>query len=181
MFYLKTDRDARTGGTREDEIVDTIVVHAISEFIEIGDPMILTSHHDEVEKAMYCIDFLRSRNLGAHYFITPSGDLILERDPRHIVWHARRYNERSIGIECMVPGIHTYQSFTAKMVYGPHADSRVTDTLVDLIGELVNTYPIKQIRGHYEIDPKRKTDPGEYINMDLLRDRLSWKNPDGVR
>ena len=176
MFYLKTEMDARTGGTRDDSVIDTIVVHAISEFIEIGDMMLTTSHHGEVEKAMYCIDFLRKNNLGAHYFITPSGDLILEKDPRHIVWHARRFNERSIGIECMVPGVHTYQSFTARILRGPHADDKIMDTLALLISDIVSNYPIKQIYGHYEVDPKRKTDPGEYINMDLLRDRLLWKN-----
>jgi len=51
--------------------------------------------------------------------------------------------------------------------------------LQELIQSLINKYPIKDIVGHSDIAPSRKTDPGPYFEWDKIKncfDKLINKN-----
>ncbi|MFZ9615012.1 MAG: N-acetylmuramoyl-L-alanine amidase, partial [Candidatus Methylopumilus sp.] len=75
-------------------------------------------------------------------------------------------NDFSIGIE--LEG-SDYDAFETKQYV----------SLKELIQSLINEYPIKDIVGHSDIAPSRKTDPGPYFEWDTIKncfDELINKN-----
>jgi N-acetyl-anhydromuramyl-L-alanine amidase AmpD len=127
-----------------------IVVHAIAEFIRLKDCDV------------YSPRFLRSRGESAHAFITPSGETIRTRRDNQIAWHARAqgHNFKSLGIEFMVPGAHTWDTFR-EAIKGDWVRGRQYDAGVELALDWIENNPIKEIVQHSIIDPENKADPGE--------------------
>jgi N-acetyl-anhydromuramoyl-L-alanine amidase len=101
-----------------------------------------------------------------------SAHLLIERDGAAVqfvsclerAWHAGvsefeqrvRCNDFSIGIE--LEGTDD----------DPYADAQYA-TLQQLIEQLVSRYPIRAVRGHCDIAPGRKTDPGPAFDWRRLR------------
>lgn len=90
-------------------------------------------------------------------------------------WFGAAYNPSDV-----VEAIHRNQStpkywhvFTAEQI----------ETVTQLCSELIEAYPnIRQILGHEEIAPSRKTDPGPAFPLDKLREKLlgSDRRSDGA-
>jgi len=76
-----------------------IILHAMGEFID-------TDGRD-----YFAADFLKKLGLSAHMLITPSGVAIKCREYNQGAYHAKGYNTNTLGIEFLVPGLHTYESF----------------------------------------------------------------------
>lgn len=127
---------------------ERIVIHAMGEFID-------TDPHD-----YYAPEFLRKIGLSAHAFITPSGVIIKSRKCSQGAYHAKGYNVNSLGIEFLVPGVHTYSTFieTIKM---PYLTSAQYQAGIDLVRHWVKEYDIRSISRHSDLSPGRKVDPGE--------------------
>lgn len=146
-----------------------VVIHAVGEYIDTGKPG---------EFSQYCVDFLRARDELPHYFITPSGIVLRAWGHKYIANHARGYNSESIGIELMLPGHWTYDTFVKELTStAPEMrledNARRLDSLHKLLGELLDIYPEARIVGHAEIDPTRKVDPGGYAMLGTLRTRFN--------
>ena len=100
--------------------------------------------------------------VGTHYFIKKSGEIILMVPDLYVAWHAgasqwknyKSINYNSIGIEISNTGHkHGYKSFTKKQIR----------SIKKLSLFLIKKYKInnRYILGHSDIAPERKKDPGE--------------------
>lgn len=127
---------------------ERIVIHSMAEFID-------TDPHD-----YYAPEFLRKIGLSAHAFITPSGVIIQSRKHSQGAYHSKGYNTDSLGIEFLVPGIHTYSTFV-EAIKTPYLTDIQYRAGVDLVRRLIKEYDIKSIDRHSDLSPTRKVDPGE--------------------
>ena len=64
-----------------------IIVHAMAEYLDMKDAPVFAS------------DFLESMGYSAHLLILPNGDKIKCRENNQGAFHARGFNENSLGIE----------------------------------------------------------------------------------
>ena len=115
-------------------------------------------------------------NVSCHYFITTTGKLIHMVPDLYVAWHAgqsnwsnqKSLNYNSIGIEISNPGHeHGYIKFNEKQI----------KCLISISKFLIKKYKInkKNILGHSDIAPLRKTDPGEKFPWKQL-----YKNKIGI-
>lgn len=106
---------------------------------------------------------IRGIKVSAHFLIRRDGRLIQFVPCVQRAWHAgvsswqghERCNDFSIGIE--LEGTDE----------APFTDAQY-DTLLPLLQQLKQTYPIQDIVGHSDIAPGRKTDPGPYFDWSRL-------------
>ena len=115
-----------------------VVIHAMAEFIEGG------------EGDFFAKDLLDNLGLSAHYLICPSGVVIQCRGDYEGAYHAKGHNKDSIGIEILVPGIHTYGTFIERIKTPYHTGEQYT-SLVKLCRE----YKRLPFVRHSDIDPER--------------------------
>lgn len=126
-----------------------IVIHAMGEYIQrAGD------------KPVHAIEYLRWRGFSAHAFITSSGVVIRGRHDWQGAYHAKRFNTDSLGVEFLVPGIHTYGSFKKKIKEN-YLTGYQYQAGVEFVLEWVKKYEIDLIERHSDISPDRKVDPGK--------------------
>lgn len=133
----------------------------------------LVLHYTGMKSARDALDRLTDSNgdnrVSAHYLIDEGGVVhrLVPEDRR--AWHAgiafwrgwRNINDRSIGIELVNPG-HEFG-------YTPFPDVQMT-ALIDLALEIVSRHaiPARNVVGHSDIAPDRKTDPGELFDWRQL-------------
>jgi N-acetyl-anhydromuramoyl-L-alanine amidase len=155
--YVASDNcDARPADTD----ISLLVIHAISlppgEFDGPGVEQLFTNRLDLTQHPYYqALDGLR---VSAHFFVRRSGELLQFVPCALRAWHAgvsswqgrERCNDFSIGIE--MEGCDEL----------PFEDAQY-QTLTRLIAALRHRYPIRDIVGHADIAPGRKTDPGPYF------------------
>lgn len=127
-----------------------VVVHAMAEFVEQGN------------RDLPAWDLLAKLDLSAHAFVTPSGVVVRSRDDDQGAWHAKGFNRDSLGIEFLVPGVHTYSTFLKRMKE-PYLSDAQYAAGVELVREWVRRYEISpdQVVRHSDVDPGRKHDPGD--------------------
>jgi len=102
--------------------------------------------------------------VSSHFLIRRDGSLFQFVSCLDRAWHAgesswnqiNNCNDFSIGIE--LEG-SDYDAFETKQYI----------SLKELIQSLINEYPIKDIVGHSDIAPSRKTDPGPYFEWDKIK------------
>ena len=111
---------------------------------------------------------LRELRVAAHFLVRRRGELVQFVGTDLRAWHAgassflgrERCNDFSIGIE--LEG-SDFDAFT-------DAQYRV---LTALTLALQQHYPLKDIQGHSDIAPGRKTDPGPYFDWQRYRSKLA--------
>ena len=121
-------------------------------------------HYTGMKKETLAIKRLCNFNskVSAHYFIKKNGDILNLVPDLFEAWHAgksrwgnyKSLNKYSIGIEIQNSGHENkYEKFTLNQI----------DSLKKLLKKLIINYKInkKNILGHSDIAPDRKTDPGE--------------------
>lgn len=148
--------------------ISLIVIHGISlpprQFGGQGVEQLFTNQLDPSEDPYY--EKIQALRVSSHVFIRRNGDCIqfVPFDKR--AWHAgvscfegrEACNDFSIGIELEGTDQTPY---TASQYH----------SLLALIEQLLQAYPSippHNIRGHNEIAPGRKTDPGEYFMWQVL-------------
>lgn len=111
--------------------------------------------HATVGNCLSSLNWLTNKEskVSAHYLVCKTGVIYKLVPVKYAAWHCgksnlEKANLRSIGIEIenKNDGIDPYTK-------------EQLESLEKLIKLLVRYYPIKYIYGHYEIAPKRKTDP----------------------
>lgn len=135
-----------------------IILHAIAEFIDL-DP-----------RDRYAPNYLEDLGISAHAFVTPTGTIIRCREDNQGAYHAKGNNTDSLGIEFMVPGVHTYATFI-KAIEKPYLTRVQYKAGAKMVKLWVDKYNIKKIVRHSDLSPSRKTDPGEGFGFDrFLKD-----------
>jgi N-acetylmuramoyl-L-alanine amidase len=133
----------------------------------------LVLHYTGMKTARDALERLTDPNgdsrVSAHYLIDEAGVVhrLVPEDRR--AWHAgiaywrgwRDINDRSIGIELVNPG-HEFG-------YTPFPDGQMT-ALIDLAPGIMSRHaiPARNVVGHSDIAPDRKTDPGELFDWRQL-------------
>lgn len=125
-----------------------VVIHAMAEWLEQG------------EVDYHATEFLIRQKLSAHAFVTPSGVIVRARTDGQIAWHARGHNERSLGVEFLVPGVHTYGTFL-DAIQEPYLTDAQYAAGVELVRGWCTRMTILEIKRHSDLDPGRKKDPGD--------------------
>ncbi|MBN06356.1 MAG: N-acetylmuramoyl-L-alanine amidase [Rhodospirillaceae bacterium] len=107
--------------------------------------------------------------VSAHYLVTVSGDLICMVDEGERAWHAgvsywrgaTNINSRSIGVEIENPGHENG--------YRPFSDIQM-DAVTRLCSDILSRHsiPARNVVGHSDVAPTRKTDPGELFDWPRL-------------
>ncbi len=148
----------------------------------------------------------------AHVIIDRDGSITQLVPFNIIAWHAGRsyyngrsgFNKYSIGIEMVNSGYLTKSGNVYRAWYGEafnpseviegihrnHTKPRFwhvytpeqIDAAYEFVQLIIDTYGIKEILGHEEIAPKRKTDPGPAFPLDKFRQRLlgTGRDEDGT-
>ena len=143
-----TDADLLRHGLPLIQEPKLLVIHAIGEYIKVREP------------AVAAIPFLNEQKLSAHLYIDPKGNKFQCRPFNKIAWHAKGFNEDSIGIEVGVAGEHDYGSFR-KRIKEDWVTNPQYGVLVESTIEILRDFPIATIVRHSDIDPTRKSDPGD--------------------
>lgn len=153
--------DARPAG----RAIELIVIHNISlpPGVFNGDAVIdlFTNQLDWDADPYY--EGIRGLKVSAHFFIRRDGRLIQFVPCAQRAWHAgastwqdcERCNDFSIGIEL--------EGTDAQ----PFTDAQYA-TLDSLVKQLKAAYPIRDVVGHSDIAPGRKTDPGPHFDWQRL-------------
>tara|TARA_R110000751_G_scaffold281256_2_gene383801 strand:- start:220 stop:747 length:528 start_codon:yes stop_codon:yes gene_type:complete len=152
-----------------------ICLHAMAEYLDL-------SPFDQ-----HAYEFLKAQGLGAHYLITPSGDTLNCADPTEMCYHAKGFNRWEgtrgdvglIGIEILVPGCHTYGSFTDAIKEPGWCGMGQWHETVELVKALKEEYDLKLwlkdgrtypwLVRHSDISPGRKVDPGAGFDYQAMR------------
>jgi len=158
--------DARPHGMA----IELIVIHNISlpPGVFDGDAVIdlFTNRLDWDAHPYY--QGIRGLEVSAHFFIRRDGSLIQFVPCTLRAWHAgtsswqgrERCNDFSIGIE--LEGSDDL----------PFTEAQYA-TLIPLVRQLKDSYPIRAVAGHSDIAPGRKTDPGPCFDWQRLHAQTS--------
>ena len=140
-----------------DMAIELVVIHNISlppgHFGGDGVIELFTNRLDPAAHAYY--QQIHSLKVSAHFFIRRSGELVQLVPCSQRAWHAGVSNWR--GRECCNDfsiGIELEGDDATPFEAAQYA------TLNALLSALKRKYPIADVRGHCDIAPQRKTDPG---------------------
>lgn len=166
---VSPNRDARPEGAS----IELVVVHAISlppdQFGGPGIEQLFTNTLSADEHPYYAgIHHLR---VSAHFLIRRDGQLLQFVPTIERAWHAgvsswrgrERCNDFSVGIE--LEGCDSL-AFRAEQYA----------SLADLLSALQRRHPIRDIVGHSDVAPGRKTDPGPCFEWPRLRALLATRS-----
>ncbi len=132
---------------------------------------ILMLHYTGMRSAEEALDRMcdRAAKVSAHYCVDEDGTIVRLVDESHRAWHAgvaswrgeTDVNGRSIGIEIVNPGHEFgYRPF-------PEVQMRAVE---ELCQDILARWPIpaRNVVGHSDVAPERKTDPGELFDWPRL-------------
>lgn len=151
--------------TRPQAEVSLIVIHNISlppsQYGGNGIVQLFTNRLDPTEHPYYAE--IHQLRVSSHFLIRRDGHLIQFVSCLQRAWHAgvsswqgrERCNDFSVGIE--LEG-SDFEAFSPAQY----------QTLQSLVDTLRTAYPIRDIVGHSDIAPGRKTDPGPYFDWTQL-------------
>ncbi len=145
-LYCKADKE----GWGDSNKPKKVICHAMAQIIDTdGDDY-------------YAYNYLKMARLSAHALIEPDGMMIKCRKEKQIAYHAKGFNQDTLGVEFLVKGFYTYESFLERMKT-PWLTEEQYDVGQDLIRWWMGNYNIAKIDVvfHSEISPGRKFDPGK--------------------
>ena len=145
--------------------IDLIVIHNISLppniYAGAGVVQLFTNQLDPNEHPYYAEIY--TRKVSSHFFIRRDGELMQFVSTLQRAWHAgvsqwqvrERCNDFSVGVELEGSDFEAFEAAQYK-------------TLNKLITCLKSSYTIKDIVGHSDIAPGRKTDPGPFFDWQKI-------------
>ena len=160
------NHDGRPAGTA----IDLLVIHGISLPPNVygGDAIerFFTNTLDHAQHPYF--EQLKGVHVSSHFMVRRDGQIVQFVPCARRAWHAgastwrgrARCNDFSIGVELEGSDFEPYTE-------------RQYDALVRLTRYLKRAYPIRDIAGHSDIAPERKTDPGPFFDWDKFLKRLA--------
>lgn len=150
------------------EPISGIVIHAMGEWIAGG---------GEPSPAW---EFLTARGLSAHAYITPSGVTLRQVADERAALHAGNANAWTLGVEVLVPGVHNLRSLYEAMDQPGWVAPAQMEALVTLVGGWLTRWDLLpvDVRGHSELEPQRKRDPGRGFDWEQMWSLLEAKETD---
>lgn len=134
-------------------------------------PSLLVLHYTGMKSAEAAVSRMCDpvAKVSAHYVVEEDGTLHSLVDEKHCAWHAgvsywrghRNVNEISIGVEIVNPGHEWgYRPFPRKQM----------EAVAELCRGIVSRHDIapRNVVGHSDVAPQRKTDPGELFEWQWL-------------
>lgn len=113
-------------------------------------PTEIIMHHTVTPTVKSAINALKARGLSYHYLIDKDGSIYELVDPNFKAWHAKGYNNNTIGI-----------SFVCGGKYGP-VNEEQHKASIWLINYLKTKHPINSLTGHKYRSAHGKIDPEGY-------------------
>jgi len=162
--------EATTSGPRRD-VVDTIIVHAISGPTCAGGRLVFSGAPGDAERWKAFFD--RHPFLGIHYVVDREGVALASTPEDRVANHALDNNDTTIGIELVHDGDGA-EPFAPRQI----------DALVRLIESIRSRHhiPVENIKGHSDVDErefscggrlyKTKMDPGANFPWERVRATL---------
>ena len=157
--------DSRPAGAN----IELLVIHNISlPPGEFGGDAIIQFFANSLDTAIHpYFAKLKGVRVSAHFFIRRNGEIIQFVPCARRAWHAgvacwrgrQRCNDFSIGVE--LEGTDS-EDFTERQYF----------SLARLTRRLRRVYPIRDVAGHSDIAPERKTDPGPHFDWSRYLDLL---------
>lgn len=140
--------------------------------IQTPDKLIIHSMSEHIN-GMYADEFLSSIGLSAHFLLKPNGEFIKLRKTTEKAWHAKGFNTNSVGIEVLVEGEHTYETFLDK-IKTDWVKPEQMEALIEMSNGIITHYDIKKenVFRHSDLSPDRKKDPGEGFDWDYFKSKL---------
>lgn len=130
-----------------------IIVHAMGEMIQSG---------DGAERRIYpAAEWLDHLGLSAHALVSPTGEVVRCRVDEEGAWHAKGHNEDSLGVEVLVPGVHTYATLL-RAIRTEYVTPAAWTATLRLVRDWMRLWsiPVDRVQRHSDVDPGRKYDPG---------------------
>ena len=146
------------------QVPSRIIVHAMGEFIRYPDGSVLSAW-----------EVLDKEGLSAHALVHPDGALTRCVPDNRVAWHARGFNQHSLGVEVLVAGEYDYASFLARIKEDWTTPEQLAET-VRLCRSWRDTWGIEQVDRHSDVDPDRKKDPGEGFPWSRFIERLFYQH-----
>lgn len=156
-----------------------IVIHSMAQYLV-----------NEDGKTVHARDFLASIGLSVHAFVEPDGSVVpMKPAPQKAShagkskWNGLEYlNSHYLGVELLVEGVHSYDSFIAKIKDPETFTEAQYTSLANLCAEWMKEYPLisldtvarhSDVSG-VEVRPEApKKDPGSGFNWLKFRTMLS--------
>ena len=88
------------------------------------------------------------------------GVIIRSRKDEEGGYHAKGFNSNSLGVEFLVPGLHTYATFT-NAIKKKYLSTAQYNAGVELVKSWIDKHEISNIDRHSDLSPGRKVDPGQ--------------------
>lgn len=158
---ISPNHDDRPAGS----CIDMVVIHNISlppqQYGGHGIIELFTNQLNPDEHPYYAT--IHTAKVSSHFLIRRDGELIQFVSCNDRAWHAgtskwknrERCNDFSVGIELEGSDFEAFTEIQYK-------------TLNSLIESLQEKYPIRDIVGHSDIAPDRKTDPGPFFDWSKI-------------
>lgn len=145
------------------QVPGRIVIHAMSEYID----------------GLFAVDFLKSIGLSVHALICPNGKVIRCRLDNEGAYHAKEYNNNSLGVEFLVKGEHSYPSFLSA-IQRPYLTEEQYEAGVKLVKQWISKYEIIKVWEHSWLSPGRKFDPGPGFSLYRFEEDIETKINSGI-
>ncbi len=140
---------------------DYIVVHAMAEFVDDG------------KQVQHALDFLATHDRSAHRLVTPTGEVLTTRTDDQGAWHCKGYNLRSLGIEILVPSVHTWATF-CEAIKEPWATQDAINATASQVAQWLTRWPDAQVVQHFDLND-RKPDPGSGFPWPQFEEMIRWR------
>ncbi len=139
-----------------------LIIHSMAEII------------DTEEKDYPAEEWLNHLGLSAHFLIRPNGDILKMRHTKTMAWHAKGHNTDTVGIEFLVPGLHTYETFL-DAIQTDWVSNEQWEAGLELSNGIIDYFgiPVDRVLRHSDISPGRKKDPGEGFDWNEFINRLT--------
>lgn len=149
---------------------DTLVIHAMAETIQLDREIEVRGKVIEVGNYS-AHEWLVLLGLSCHFLLHPDGSFTKQRSTKEMCWHAKGFNDGSIGIEVLVSGSHNYDSFVEEIKTDYVTDAQF-NSLVEMSNGIIEYFGIENIVRHSDLSPDRKVDPGNGFKWDEFKNKL---------
>ena len=155
-----------TGIGGGDQDPNLLVIHSMGEYIVTDG-----SYKDIPAGTYHAHEWLQKDGTSAHFLLRPDGSFIKQRSTKKVCWHARGFNQDSVGIEVLVPGEYNYGTFL-KAIKEDWVTNAQYASLIEMSQGIIDFFSIHKVARHSDLSPDRKFDPGAGFKWQYFLENL---------